>query len=613
MRPILRLILVLLNPAAMAAWAAPHTGPVPAPTDLFGAPGPYTLVERSFPSPGFSGQAVTVYAPLGVAGPRPTWFFCHGFGGYHVAFYEDLLRHLVSHGWTTVFSPYPITGTVEEHYADLFSGFTEAATRYPDFIDTRRVGFAGHSFGGGAAPGLLLKAWRELGWGADARCLMPMAPWYSSVLTDADLAGYPAGTQVVMQVYEDDIMNDHRMAIDIFRRLGLPAVDKDFVWLHSDEIAGYGYQTGHNVPGRGANDAIFERGVLRMAAALSASCFAGDPAGRAIALGGGSPAQAYLGEDSTGRALRPMTVTDDPVPRFPESRFTFPFTSPGNPRGASPPPEAPDVGARLINLSVRAYSEPGSRVLVAGASLEGPRPKSLLVRAAGPALARYQVTGCMTDPALQIYRGNDFDLGNDTWGAAFNLDAVSAASSETRAFTFPADSADAAVCVTFASGTLTAHAVPSTGSPGVSLIEVYDADLDTATRLVNLSGRAHVSDGDNLLVAGFIIRGTGAVRLLIRAVGPSLERFQVPDLLPDPHLVVQPAGGQPIAANDDWEDQEDAAAIVAAARAVSAFTLTSGSRDACLLLDLPAGSYTAHATDTAGRSGNVLVELYEVP
>jgi len=590
-----------------------HTGPVPAPADGFGAPGPHEVQMLTFPSPGYAGRVVTVHVPTGLAGPRPTWFFCHGFGGVRVEFYDTLLRHLASHGWVTVFSPYPITGSVSEHYEDLFAGFAEAATRYPEIIDTRRVGFAGHSFGGGAAPGLLLRAVRELGWGSEARCLMPMAPWYSHGLTDSDLTGYPAGTQVVMQVYEDDMMNDHRMAIDVFRGLGLPAADKDYILLRSDEIAGYGYQTGHEVPSRGADDAILERGVLRIAAALSASCFSGDPAGRAIALGGGSAEQVDMGADATGRALRPMLVTDDPVPRYPQSRYTFAFAGVGNPRVDSPPPEAAASPARLVNLSVRARSEPGDRVLIAGAVLQGAQPKSLLVRAAGPALARFDVAGVMPDPSLALYRGPTFDLGNDTWSQAFNIEALRAAVSETEAFTFPEGSADAAVNVSFAPGSLTVHAVAGAGGPGVALVELYDADLDTATRLVNLSGRAYVGTGDNLLVAGFSVRGGGTVRLLVRAIGPTLTALDVPEALPDPHLVVQPLGGQPIAANDDWQAQADAAAVQAAAQSVGAFGLPAASKDACLLVTLPAGVYTAHASDTAGRSGNVLLELYEVP
>ncbi len=611
MRPIPTLILLCLH-LVPVAWAG-HSGPIAAPTEGFGAPGPHPVATHSFPSPRFAGHAVTVYAPAEPGGPRPTWFFCHGFGGNRVAFYDPLLRHLASHGWPVVFSPYPTTGTIESHYEELFAGFVEAADRYPEIIDTSRVGFAGHSFGGGAAPALLLRAFRELGWGRDARCLMPMAPWFGFQLTDEDLAGYPAGTQAVVQVYEDDVVNDHRMAIDVFRRLGLPAADKDFVLLRSDEVAGYAYQSGHSVPARGADDALFERGVLRVIAALSASCFADDPAGRAIALGGGTPEQCDMGTDSAGRALRVMSVTDDPMPRFAQSRFAYPFSSAGNPRRDSPPPEPAEAPAHLVNLSVRARSERGDRVLVAGAVLSGSGAKSLLIRAVGPGLARFGIGDRMPDPRLAVYRGPAFDLGNDTWEAAPNFDVVQVSGRESGAFDLASASADAALCRSFDPGVLTAHAVAATGGPGVVLIELYDADLGASSRLVNLSGRAFVESGENLLIAGLVIRGEGTVRVLVRAVGPTLAELEVSEVLPDPRLTLHAGDGSVLAENDDWQRGTDVAQLSAAMAAVGAFPLPDGSSDAAVVVALPPGVYTAHAADTAGRAGNVLVEVYVLP
>lgn len=606
-------LLVLLSLLVAAPARAAHSGPIDAPTDGFGAPGPYAVATLSFPSPRFAGQEVTVYRPDGVAGPRPTWFFCHGFGGYRVTFYDPILRHLASHGWTAVFSPYAVSGTIEEHYDELFSGFAEAAARYPEFIDTRKVGFAGHSFGGGAAPALLLRAFRELGWGQDARCLMPMAPWYSFQLSDQDLADYPAGTQLVMQVYEDDVVNDHRMAIDVFRRLAVPASDKDFLLLRSDEIDGYAYQSGHNVPARGADDAVFERGVLRIIAALSASTFSGDPAGRSIALAGGAPAQRDMGSDASGRALRPMMVSDDPLPRFAEQRFAYPFSHVGNPRRASPPPEPSEAPAHLVNLSVRARSEGGDRVLVAGAVLAGSEPKSLLIRGVGPGLARFGVAERMADPRIAVYRGPAFDLGGDDWADAPNLDIVRAAGRECGAFVLAEGSADAALCRSFDPGVLTVHASAATGAPGVVLAELYDADLGASSRLVNLSGRAHVGSGDTLLIAGFVIRGGGTARLLVRAVGPTLAALGVSEVLPDPRLALYADDGSLIADNDDWQVAGDPAQLASAMAVAGAFALPDGSRDAAVFVTLPAGVYTAHAADAAGRSGNLLVEVYVLP
>ena len=610
LRPAFLFTLVL---GSLIAARAAHLGPIEPPTDPFGAPGLYGVETRTFPSPRSAGHVVTVFSPAGLPGPRPTWFFCHGFGGSNVTYYTPLLAHLASHGWAVVFSPYPITGSVEEHYEQLFSGFTAAAALYPDIIDTRKVAFAGHSFGGGAAPGLFLRAVRDLGWGAEGRCLMPMAPWFSYELSHDDLATFPVGTQVVMQVYEDDLMNDHRMAIDVFRRLTIPSADKDYIMLRSDEIQGYGYEASHAVPGRSSGDALAERGVFRIAAALAASCFDGSAAGRAIALGGGTPEQCAMGEDAYGRALRPLFVTDDPMPLFPQSRYSFPFRHALNPRVLSPPPEPPVARAHLVNLSARAYSGAGDRVLIAGAVIEGTRPKSLLVRAAGPAIAPFGVEGAMPEPQLRIFRGNFVHLGNAGWSSAHNIEPLEAATDETGAFAFADGSADAAVYASFGPGSVTAQPLPGPSGPGVVLAEVYDADLDPSTRLVNLSARAWVGTGDTLLVAGFVIQGTDRLRVLVRAAGPALAGLDVPEVLPDPQLVVIPNHAPPLAENDDWDASPDAEAVAAAAGATGAFAFPPGSKDAGLLLMLPAGVYTAHVSDTAGRSGNVLVEVYAVP
>jgi hypothetical protein len=141
-----------------------------------------------------------------------------------------------------------VDGQSVELYQVLFDGFVAAANQYPNLIDTRKVGFAGHSFGGGATPSLALRAVRERGWGSEGLALFPLAPWYSHQLSNQDLAAFPAHTQLVMQVYEDDVLNDHRMAIDVYRRMNLPAANKDYLVVHSDLIESYPYRSAHSVP-----------------------------------------------------------------------------------------------------------------------------------------------------------------------------------------------------------------------------------------------------------------------------------------------------------------------------------------------------------------------------
>lgn len=603
-----------LSPAAHAG----YSGPVPLPTDSFGGRGPYTVTTRTLPSPGFPGRVVTIYSPQGLLGPRPTWFFSHGFGGSSPLLYDELLRHWASHGWTAVFAPYPVDGQPTELYTILNDGFVAAATQYPNLIDTHKVGFAGHSFGGGATPPLALRAYRERGWGAEGLALFPLAPWYSHQLSNQDLASFPSHAQLVMQVYDDDVLNDHRMAIDIFQRISIPAANKDFLWVHSDQIDGYLYAAAHSVP-TGAEQPLGEReilfnaldawAILRIGQALAASSWTGDTAARNVALGHGSAAQVQMGVTPGGRDLRPMTSTRVPVPAFPQSRYAFPFTALLNPRRGESVPVS--TGTQLKNLSVRAYSGPGNATLMVGASVQGDHPKSLLLRAVGPGLVNFGVSGPMADPLLTTYRGTTIDMINDQWGVG-DPDMLEVAFAESGVFRFAPGSRDAALLGSFAPGGWTAHVTPATGSAGIALLEIYAADSDFTTRLGGLSARGWVGTGGDLLIAGFVIEGPAPTWLLLRGVGPTLAGFGVDDTLADPLLTVFGTAGA-IASNDAWQDNTNGAALATAAAAVGAFPLAPGSRDAALLLTLPAGAYTLHLRGSDGGTGIGLIEVYVVP
>lgn len=597
-----------------------YEGVVPPPTDAFGGRGPYAVVTETLPSPGWAGQVVTVLRPDGAPGRRPTWFFAHGFGGSDPIYYDELLRHLASHGSVVVFSPYPANVLrTAENYAIVFDGFTAAAERLADRIDVSRVVFGGHSYGAGAVPALALRAVRERGWGGNGLALMLLAPWFSYFVSDADLASFPAGTQAVVQVYEDDMINDHRMAIDVFTRLKLPAADKDYLMLRSDRIDGYNYNADHRVPtgvGNAANrspfDALDVWGVHRLAQALTASALLGDPAGRAIALGNGSAEQVQMGATASGRALRPMFQTDAPVPLFPSSRYWQGFDGALNPRRGVTLP----VGSRaprLLNLSVRAYSSAPPEVLVVGATVTGDRPKSLLVRAVGPGLGAFGVVGAMPDPRLAIMRGSTGDIEIDDWNQTPNGEALAAATTEVGAFGLADGSKDAALLASFSRGSLTAQVPAVDGAPGVVLAELYEADQDASSRLINLSARARVGAGEEVLIAGFVIGGEGNLHVLIRGIGPALTDFGLAGAVPDPQLEIR-RGSVPIATNDNWSAvAAEANDVAAAAAQVGAFPLGKGSADAAVLLTLPPGAYSAQVRSRDGRAGNGLVEVYVVP
>lgn len=136
----------------------------------------------------------------------------------------------------------------------------------------------------------------------------------------------------------------------------------------------------------------------------------------------------------------------------------------------------------------------------------------------------------------------------------------------------------------------------------------------SGSRLLNLSTRARCLDGDNILIPGFVIEGGGTRRLLLRAVGPHLGEAGIQNPLPDPRLLLKRLVNgrfEDFAANDNWGDDGDPAAIALVSEHVGAFALHEGSLDAALLLDLPAGLYTAFGYDVGARSGIALVEIYD--
>lgn len=125
-------------------------------------------------------------------------------------------------------------------------------------------------------------------------------------------------------------------------------------------------------------------------------------------------------------------------------------------------------------------------------------------------------------------------------------------------------------------------------------------------RLVNLATRALVGGTAGTPVAGFVIGGAGAKRVLVRAAGPALAAFAVPGTLADPSVAVIAGGGATAAANDNWSTADEAAFA-----ALGAFAFPPGSRDAAVVAALAAGAYTTPVGAGAGGSGVVLLEVYD--
>jgi hypothetical protein len=271
---------------------------------------------------------------------------------------------------------------------------------------------------------------------------------------------------------------------------------------------------------------------------------------------------------------------------------------------------------RLVNIASRGAVS-SSDLMIAGFVITGSSPKSVMIRATGPALAAFGVGGTVPNPKLELYRGTTKIQENDEWSLAANAADIIAAAARTGAFPLTAASADAVLLTTLEPGGYTAQVSSVTGAPGVALVEVYDAGSTPVTastpRLVNISTRANVAGGEGLLIAGIVITGNSPKKILIRATGPALTAFGVPGALEDPLLKLY-KGDTVIRQNDNWsESSSEAALITAAGSATGAFALTVGTKDAAMLITLEPGSYTAQVSGVAGATGAALVEVYEVP
>ncbi len=268
----------------------------------------------------------------------------------------------------------------------------------------------------------------------------------------------------------------------------------------------------------------------------------------------------------------------------------------------SAPPDGGPVTARLSNLSVRTAMV-SDQILIVGFSVSG-GSRSILVRGVGPTLARFGVGDAMADPRLELYDASSARVAqNDDWG---NATALSAAFSSVGAFALVDGSKDAAFLQSI-DGTHTVQ-LRGTGA-GVALVELYDSGTGNTPRLTNVSARSQVGRGDDILIVGFVIVGSGTKNILIRAVGPRLADLGVGGVLADPKLdVFRADAAAAVASNDNWDGP-----LAPTFAAVGAFSLTPGSRDAALVAPLTPGLYTVQVSGINNTTGEALVELYEIP
>ncbi|HEX7515714.1 MAG TPA: hypothetical protein VF345_00350 [Chthoniobacterales bacterium] len=271
----------------------------------------------------------------------------------------------------------------------------------------------------------------------------------------------------------------------------------------------------------------------------------------------------------------------------------------------TPTPTPGGTPARAVNLSTRMLVGTGDNVGIGGFIVTA--TMQIVVRAIGPSLAQVGVPNALADPVLELHGPDGFlTLTNDNWrddGSADTVENLGLA---------PFYEEESAMYINLLSrGNYTVVVRGKDNTSGVALVEVYSVGFGN---LANISTRAVVGTGDDIVIAGFILGGytginpnTGADRVVVRGIGPRLASFGVENALADPTLELRDGNGALLIANNDWRDDPVQAAELTAAHLAPISPLEAG-----IAATLPPGLYTALLAGLNNGTGTGLVEVYDL-
>jgi hypothetical protein len=253
-----------------------------------------------------------------------------------------------------------------------------------------------------------------------------------------------------------------------------------------------------------------------------------------------------------------------------------------------------DRKATFGNISSRVRVETGDDVLIGGFIVNGSGSKRVMVRAIGPSVP---VPGALSDPTLELYDGAGVLVAsNDDWNDAANRQQIVDSSLA------PTHEREAAILTRVAPGNHTAVVRGVGNATGVGLVEVYDLEAGSEAKLANISTRALVQTGDNVLIGGIILTGSEPTRVLVRAIGPSLP---LSGTLANPSVELFDGNGMLLAGNDNWRSTQEAEII--------ATTIPpTHDLEAAIVRTLPSALYTAIVRGVGETSGVAVVEAYSL-
>ncbi|HZE13579.1 MAG TPA: hypothetical protein VE086_07475 [Chthoniobacterales bacterium] len=246
-------------------------------------------------------------------------------------------------------------------------------------------------------------------------------------------------------------------------------------------------------------------------------------------------------------------------------------------------------------------TDTGDNSAIGGFIITGSIPKHVIIRGIGPSLTKFGLSAAelLADPTLEVHGPGSFLLTNNDW-----KDSQGPEISDTGFA--PSNDLEAAIDATLFPGQYTAILRGNGTGVGIGLIEVYDLN-PSASKLGNISTRALVKTGGNVVIAGFVLGNNGGNdRVIVRGLGPSLSAFGVSSPLQDPMLELRDGNGNLLKANNDWTDDP-----VQAAEITAAGLTPSNPKESAIAEALPPGLYTAILAGVNSGEGVGIVEVYD--
>ena len=271
----------------------------------------------------------------------------------------------------------------------------------------------------------------------------------------------------------------------------------------------------------------------------------------------------------------------------------------------TPTPTPAGTPGTLGNISTRLRVLSGDNALIGGMIATGTVGKKVIIRAIGPTLSDFGVPGALADPMLELFQGNTSIASNDDW-------RISSQQAEIAASGFaPNKDAESAIIWTLIPGqNYTAIVRGKNNTTGIGVVEAFDLDHAAASKLGNISTRGFVDVDDNVMIAGLIVGpGNGtSLKILARALGPTLGDLGVPGVLADPTLDLVNSNGMVIRSNNNWRDDPQQRAEIQAAGLAPNHDV-----EAALVETVAPGAYTVIVRGNGRTTGVGLVEVYNIP